>query len=68
MFGRYCLVIERINGRRLDMSNHLHVMAGPSRAHGQAMCEDLRAADVARKILMCQVNDPQDDVRGRRAY
>jgi hypothetical protein len=25
------------------------------------MYEDLCATDVARKILMCQVNDPQDD-------
>jgi hypothetical protein len=34
VFSRYCPVVGRIKRRGLVMSNHLHMMAGPARAHG----------------------------------
>lgn len=60
VFSRYCFVIGRNDRRRLVMSNHMHAMPGTLRAHGQAMRENFRAADVTRKILMCQINDSQN--------
>ena len=48
------------------MSYDLHTMPRTLRSQGEGMSENFRAADVTRKILMCQVNDSHDDARVER--
>ena len=40
------------------MCNHADLMAGLLRASGEAVRVNICPADVARQILMCQVDDP----------